>query len=335
MRKVRWISLLILLFTMLSTPVLADGPDGDVVIWGDNYTLRSGQTISGDLVVYAGNVKLEDGSKVNGSVALFGGDLEVSGEIDGDITVWGGNVQIRSSATIRGQVVSIGGNVNREEGADVRGEEWEGLPFRERIPHIPTFPPQVPTIRTYQPWDNQWVRNISNVFRSAFGIIVLVVLGILVVVFIPQHTDTVAETIIKAPFQSFLTGLAAWIVVPIVAVILTITICLSPIAALLALIVGVALLFGWIAAGLLLGVKVLRAVTSKEPNHVAAVAAGVLILSLLSFIPCLGFLVTVIVLTWSMGAVAYSFFGTRAYTEPPPKFLSGSPKKYDPRMDKE
>ena len=48
-----------------------------------------------------------------------------------------------------------------------------------------------------------------------------------------------------------------------------------------------------------------------------------------------GFLMTTVVLTWSMGAVAYSFFGTRAYNEPPPKILVGSSSKgYDPRQDK-
>jgi hypothetical protein len=150
----------------------------------------------------------------------------------------------------------------------------------------------------------------------------MTILGILVVVFIPQHTDTVAETIAKAPVQSFLTGVAAWVVVPIVAVLLAITICLSPVAALWLLIVAVALLFGWIAAGLLLGVRILRAVTDKEPNPVAAVALGVLILSLLSLIPCLGLVFSAVILTWSLGAVGYSFFGTRAYNEPPPKILT-------------
>jgi hypothetical protein len=166
--------------------------------------------------------------------------------------------------------------------------------------------------------------------------LVLIVLGILVVVFIPSHTDNVAEAIIKAPLQSFLTGLVAVIIVPIVAIVLTVTICLSPVAVLLLLIVGVAMVFGWIAAGLLLGVKVLRALTKSEPNPVAAVALGVFILTLLAFAPCLGFLITAVGVTWSMGAVAYTFFGTRAYNEPPPKFLSGSPsQQYDPRIDQE
>ena len=329
MKRIGLAFLLIVLFATLTTPVLADGPEGDVVIWGDNYVLKSGQEINGDLLVYGGNVDLESGSQVDGDVTLFGGNVTISGEVDGDVAVWGGNVNIKSSATVRGQVVSVGGNVNREEGADVRGEEFEGFPFN------PPLPPHIPRVRTMRSMDNRWMRSLSNAFRGLFGVLVLVVLGILVVVFIPHHTDKVAETIIKAPLQSFLSGLVAWIAVPLIALVLTITICLSPVAALLLLVAGVALLLGWIAAGLLLGVKVLRALTNKEPNPVAAVAAGVLILCLLSLIPCLGFLLTAVVLTWSMGAVAYSFFGTRAYNEPPPKILAGgSSKGYDPRQDK-
>jgi hypothetical protein len=328
MRKVKWLLLLIVLFAVPATPVLADDPEGDVVIWGDNYTLRSGQTIHGNLLVYAGNVKLEEGSEVRRDVTLFGGDLDVAGQIDGDVTVWGGNITIRSSAVIRGQVVSVGGKVVREEGADIRGQEWEGLPFRIPNPPKPPIPPSPPILRRYQDWGSGWWKNVGEVFRSAFGVVVMAILGILVVVFIPQHTDTVAETMAKAPLQSFLTGLAAWIVVPVVAVVLVITICLSPVAALWLLVAGVALLFGWIAAGLLLGVRILRAVTDKEPNPVAAVALGVLILSLLSLIPCLGLAFSAVVLTWSLGAVGYSFFGTRAYNEPPPKILTSTGKEH-------
>ena len=327
MRKVKWLLLLIVLFAIPATPVLADDPEGDVVIWGDNYTLRSGQTIHGDLLVYAGNVKLEESSEVSRDVTLFGGDLDVAGQIDGDVTVWGGNITIRSSAVIRGQVVSVGGKVVREEGADIRGQEWEGLPFRVPNPPKPPILPNPPLLRRYQDWGSGWWKNVGEVFRSAFGVVVMAILGILVVVFIPQHTDTVAETMAKAPLQSFLTGLAAWIVVPVVAVVLVITICLSPVAALWLLVAGVALLFGWIAAGLLLGVRILRAVTDKEPNPVAAVALGVLILSLLSLIPCLGLAFSAVVLTWSLGAVGYSFFGTRAYNEPPPKILTSTGKE--------
>jgi hypothetical protein len=348
MKKISLWTVLAVLFLSLATPVLADGPEGDVVIWGDNYTLESGQRIKGDLLVYGGNVKLERDSEVDGDVTVFGGNLVIEGEVDGDVTVWGGNVKIKSGATIRGQVVSVGGNVDREEGADIRGNEIEGLPFEPPIvpkppkpPRVPT-PPQFPHVRMHRPWNSQLLKGIGNAFRSAFGILVMVVLGILVVAFIPRHTEIVAETMIKAPTQSFfsglvalIAGLVALIVISIVSTILILTICLAPIGLVLLLpfvVVGIALLLGWIAAGLLLGVKVLRALTNKEPNHILAVAIGILILSLLSAIPCLGWLVASVVITWSLGAVIYSLFGTRAYNEPAPRIVGS---KYDPRMDKE
>lgn len=324
MKKVKWLFLLVFVSLLAAVPVLADGPSGDVVIWGDDYTLRSGQTVQGDLLVFGGSAILEAGSKVERNVTLFGGDLDAAGEIGGDVAVWGGDMTARSSAVIRGQVVSVGGTVSSEAGADIRGQELQGLPFRVPNPPKVPIPSRPPVASRYQDWGSRWWQNISAIFRSAFGVIVLTVLGILVVVFIPRHTDTVAETIAKAPLQSFLTGLAAWIVVPVVAAVLIITICLSPVAALWLLVAAVALLFGWIAAGLLLGVRILRAVTDKEPNPVPAVALGVLILSLLAFVPCIGLLLSAVVLTWSMGAVAYSFFGTRAYDEPPPKILSST-----------
>jgi hypothetical protein len=334
MKKIGLALLLAILLALLAMPVYADDPDGDVVIWGNSYTLESGETIRGDLLVYGGDVKLEEDSKVDGDVILFGGNLTAAGEIDGDVTVWGGNVKIKSSATVRGAVHAIGGNVDREEGADVRGEEFEGFPFKPPTPPTPPTPPRITRTWPSHQWASRWFKRIGDMFRGIFGMVVMIVLGILVVVFIPHHTNTVAETIVKAPLQSFLTGLAAWVAVPLVALVLAITVCLSPVAVIVVLIAGVALLLGWIAAGLLLGVKVVRAVTNQEPNPVAAVAIGILLLSLLSFIPCLGFVLTAVVLTWSLGAVAYSFFGTRAYNEPPPKILGTSDKKgYDPRMD--
>jgi hypothetical protein len=347
MKKIGLLALLVLLFASLAMPAVADGPEGDVVIWGDDYTLKSGQRIKGELLVYGGSVILEQDSQVDGDVTVFGGSVTISGEIGGDVTTWGGNVNIESSAVIRGQVISIGGKVNRQEGADVRGNEIEGLPFRPPAiprPPIPPVLPQLPRMRMQRDWGSDLVRQIADVFRSAFGVLVMVVLGVLVVAFIPRHTETVAETMVKVPLQSFATGLiacavgaVALIVVSIVTTILVATICLAPLGLMLLvpfIVVGIALLLGWIATGLLLGVKVLRALTHKEPNHIAAVALGVLILSLLSFIPCLGWALSVVVIAWSLGAVIYSLFGTRAYNEPAPRLFGPAAKSYDPRIDK-
>ena len=194
------------------------------------------------------------------------------------------------------------------------------------------------------------VRGITSFFRSAFGILLLVVLGILVVTFIPQHADTVAETMVKAPGKSFISGLVALLggsvilaILSGIGALLTVTICLAPVGLALflpALVAGVAVLFGWIAAGLLLGTKVLRAASKKEPTPVTAVAVGILLLTLISNVPCVGWALAVATLMWSVGAVVQSLFGTRPYNAAPT--VAGTDDgpgdasvdaEYDPRMD--
>jgi len=326
MRKIGFVLVFALLLLSLAAPVLADGPDGDVVIFGSNYTLESEQRIQGDLLVYGGNVTLEAQSQVGGDVTVFGGNVVISGEVAGDVTVWGGDVSIKSGATVRGRVVSVGGKVNREEGADIRGDQVDGWPFpsRPNLPEVPRVPvpPQLPRVNMHRPWRSNTLRGVGDLFRGVFGIVVMVVLGILVVVFLPRHSETVAETMVKGPVQSFAAGLATivggsvlLIVLSLIAALLIATICLSPVGLLLLLpwlIAGVALLFGWISAGLLLGVKVLRAITHKEPNRVAGVAVGIPLLTVVSYIPCVGWLAAVLVVIWSLGAVVFSLFGTRS-----------------------
>jgi hypothetical protein len=368
MKRGSLVVLLTLLLVSLAVPVLADGPDGDVVIAGRNYVLESGNTIKGNLVVFGGSVTLEPESEVSGDVAVFGGNVIISGQVKGDVTVFGGNVDIRAQATIRGQVMSVGGSVDRHPDADVRGDQIEGFPFdlpfsRERgmpevpeVPQIPTVPvrPPVPPVRVERSYNNM-LRGITSFFRSAFGILLLVVLGILVVTFIPQHTEIVAETMVKAPGKSFVSGLVALLggsvilaILAVIGAVLTVTICLAPIGLALflpILVAGVAILFGWIAAGLLVGTKVLRAVRKKEPTPVFAVAVGILLLTLLSNVPCVGWALAVAALMWSLGAVVQSLFGTRPYGSVP-LAGAGSGKAddtdidaadlnpdYDPRMD--
>ncbi len=337
----------IILVIMTISWVQADDPDGDVVIMGDNYVLKSDQKIKGNLVVYGGNVTLQEDSTVKQDVTVFGGNLTIGGNVDGDVVVWGGNVTIQSDAVVRGDVTVIGGNLTREEGADIRGKETQGWPS---APINPPSPPRVPAphVRVTRP--SGLLSGIGNMFRTLFGLIVIIVLGILVVVFIPHHTDTVAETMLKAPAQSLGSGLAALIAAPLVALVLTITVFLIPISAVVLLILGIGILFGWIAAGLLFGVKLLRALQKNEPSRIVAVAVGLPILTILSFVPCVGWLITLGLMVWSLGAVVYSLFGTRAYHEPMPPIWSrpSSPIQkppaprpdetgetaYDPRIDR-
>jgi hypothetical protein len=357
MKKNRFWLLLPLLLLTLVTPVLADDPDGDVVIWGRSYTLASGEKIKGDLLVYGGNVTAETESEIKGNITVFGGNLTLSGEVDGDVTVWGGNVNIHSDAIVRGQVMTVGGVLERHPDADIRGEEIQGfpVPIPERQPPMPPNAPQPPeapeppVVPNPPPpaaeRGNSLGRRIGNFFRGVFGIMLVMVLGVLVVAFIPRHTETVSETMVKDAGKSLVTGLIALfggsialMILAVIGSLLIATLCLAPIGLALflpILVAAIALLFGWIAAGLLLGTKMLRAIRHKEPTPVSAVAVGILTLSVISAIPCIGWALALGTVMWSLGAVVNSRFGTRPWDAVPAADATEADlEDYDPRMDK-
>jgi hypothetical protein len=283
------------------------------VIFGESFTLESGEEMGGDLVVLGGSVVLEPRSRVDGNVVVMGGSARVAGEIGGDVVTFGGNVEVRATAVVDGDLVTLGGNVQREEGAIVRGQEVGGLEFRG-LPRFWTFPTRVYSSE----WPDRWFGFIFDVFKAIFVALAVAALGLLIVLFWPKQTEKVGQAILVAPLPSGGVGLLTAVVAVALMVLLAITICLSPIALLL----GVALLaagtFGWAAVGLLVGRRLLEAFKVKVITPLMAVAAGILLLSLLGAIPCLGALVVIVAGCVGLGAVVLTRFGTQTYPLPVP-----------------
>jgi hypothetical protein len=307
MKKVLLACLLALLLVASATPVFADG-DGGRIIFGDSFTLESGERMDGDLVVLGGSVVLETRSRVDGNVVVMGGSARVAGQVDGDVVTFGGNVVLRSTAVVDGDLVTIGGNVQRDPGADVRGSEVEGLEF-EGLPRFWTFP----TRPDFYRWGDLWSSSIFNVFGDIVVALALAALGLLIVLFWPKHTEAVGQAAFTAPLPSAGVGLLTGVVAVVLIVLLAITICLSPVAFLLGVAMLVAGLFGWVAIGLLVGRRLLEAFNVKGVTPLMAVAAGTLLISLLRAIPCLGAVVGFVVGCAGLGAVVLTRFGRQTY----------------------
>ncbi len=86
---------------------------------------------------------------------------------------------------------------------------------------------------------------------------------------------------------------------------------------------SLAALFGWLAAGLLVGRRVFEAFRATHTPPMLEIAAGVAVLSLLSAIPCAGPLFTFLLTCWGLGAVILARCGTVPY--PPRESASTSP----------
>jgi hypothetical protein len=320
MKKIITACLLALLLIAPAGPVLANGGEG-VVIFGKDFTLESGEELDGDLVVFGGNVVLEEDSFVDGTVFIMGGSATVAGKVDNELVAFGSNVELKSTAFIGSDVVAWGGQLERAEGAVVKGNVLKGVAtdfFRgPRIVRVVPFP-STPDIVPLEAGSRFFFNTVMDILKAIVTALALMALGLLVVLFLPRQTETVAQAVLTAPLPSLGVGFLTAVVAVGLTVLLTITICLSPIALFIGLITTVAGFFGWISVGLLVGQKLLEGLQVREPAPLVAVVIGVLLISLISALPCLGFFVFVGVVSLGLGGVVLTRFGTMSYLEGPP-----------------
>ncbi len=287
----------------------------DQVIFGGNFTLQSGDVIEGNLVVFGGNVELETDSLVNGDVVVFGGNVDADGEVNGDLLVIGGHANLMGNALIRGDLITPGGTVDRADGARVEGQvitDSEIL-FRIGIPGTRILTPRVP-VPGFSFNFNPVFQLLSLLFRT-FS---LAALAVLLVMFLPQQAERAAQAAASQPLIAGGLGLLTVIVLPPLLIVLTIAslLLLTPVSLLGFLLLGLAVLFGWIAMGLEVGNRLAGMFNQHWP---AALSAGIgtflltFVISSIGLIPCLGFLAGILIASLGLGAVILSRFGTQEY----------------------
>jgi hypothetical protein len=286
--------------------------DGRVVV-GGTYTLQTGQTLTGDLVVIGGSGTTQPGSHVVGGVALIGGMLDISGEVDEDIFALGGIVTLGPTAVVHGDVITIGAIVNRSELAQVEGQVTEGTfdeGFDLALPGV-VLPPAIGRIdvplRGWTP-----LNMFFSVGWSVLKALVAAGLAVLVVMLWPERAARVSRSATAQPVVAFLIGLVTSIFAATLIIVLAITICLSPISLIGAVVLAAAVILGWVGMGLAVGWRMAQAF--KRDWHPATQAGvGTLVVSLavyaVALIPCVGMFFGMIVWMIGLGAVILTRFG--------------------------
>lgn len=212
--------------------------------------MRSGGAIAGSLVIFGGNLNVEQGGAIRGDVVVVGGNLEIAGDVTGDISIAGGNVNLHSTAVVNGDINIAGGNLNRSEGAVVRGSINQG-----NSPRI-GFPRSLPLIGFSTGLDRTF-----DFWGGLIGALAMAALGALLVVFFPTPMHRVAETVESSLLPSVGVGCLTLIVVPVLALLLTITLIGIPLVVILAIAAVAAWYFGWITIGYLAGQRILLTFT--------------------------------------------------------------------------
>jgi len=292
-------------------PAYAANCADDHAVFGDRYTLLAGQQLDSNLIVLGGQATIAAGATTNCKVVVVGGDLDLAGKVLQDVVVMGGNAHLRSTAEIDGQLQSLGGNLSQDDGAQIKGGVSQGFstdlgggssrsPFDSGIPFLASV--------------FAFYRTITRTFLGSLG---LGLLALLVVLFWPQQTARVRAAVANAPGQSGALGLLTVVAVPVLIFLATITICLIPVAFMAMLLLGAAMAFGWIALGALVGDRLAGALNLVNLSPAVAAGLGTALLSLvvtaISWVPCIGWVAPVVMAAVGLGAVTLTRFGTQPY----------------------
>ena len=312
MKRTFKIFTLLILLSLLLVPTgsaYAQGPNpgnGGQVMFGQNFTLESGDTFEGDLVVFGGNVTLEEDSNLNGNLVVIGGTVLSNGETQGDVVVVGGQISLDKDALVGGDVVTVGGQLQQAEGATIEGEVVNNVAPDIVLPNgrIPPTAPDTPTIPDVpRPNINVSFNPFAEVFWIFFWAVIVAAFSMLLSLFWQPQIERTGEVIITQPLMTGAIGLLAFVV----ATILFLTI-IPP------MLVAFAWLFGVVAMGSQVGERFSKAV-NQVWSPVLTIGFGTFLLMLIGgavgLIPCLGGIVLFLLGMLGIGGSIITWFGVR------------------------
>ncbi|MBC8332420.1 MAG: hypothetical protein H8E28_10605 [Anaerolineae bacterium] len=310
MNRIKILTYLLLMIALVwPNAAYARGLADDKVIFGGTYTLAEGETLDGSVVVFGGAITLEANSTVNGDVVLIGGTVDAAGTINGDMVGIGGVLQLSEAAIVNGSLVTIGAALDRAAGAEINGDVVQGVnpPFQFNLPEDAVFTPGASIDRN----------PALDVVWFFFRMFMWAALAILLVIFFAKPTERVANAALSEPLITAGAGLLTAVLSPLAVLALVVTIILSPVGLVLAVLLALAWLFGWVALGLEVGQRVAKMLNQEWAPAIAS-GVGTLILYFVlagfdQIVPCVGGLPRAVVGLWGMGAVMMTYFGTRDY----------------------
>lgn len=305
-RKIRFLTLVTLLALVLvpTSAVFAQGPspDGGKVVFGDNFTLESGQTFDGDLVVFGGNVTIEEDAELNGNLVVFGGTADSNGTVNGDIVIIGGQVKLGEEAVVSGDVVTVGGQLERAEGAEIEGEVINNVQPEIDIPggRVPpvVIPPDIPNPVVQVGFGPFW-----EIFGIFFWAAVASAFAMLLSLFLQPQIERAGHAMVSQPVMMSAIGLLA------VAAGLILLITVIPL-----IVVFCAGLFGVVALGLEVGERFTKAINQVWPAVLKTGFGTFLVMVVggtIGMIPCLGGIVLALPALLVIGGTISTWFGIR------------------------
>lgn len=291
---------LLLILASLSLLLTACGADGlyQVTFITDGEHQLTG-VYPGDLLMLGGQATLLPDATLQGGLHLVSGQLDLQGQVLGDVTLLGGDLTLGPSARLRGNLNLGGGTYHPAPGSMVEGRIHTGSGIA--LPNLPERDAPPPGGRLLRTLINATLLGLAAAFLTRV---------------FPRGVARVGEAATRHSLVSGSIGLLIGVVGISLLVTMAYTILLIPVSLLGLLVLGLAVIFGWIglagAGGRLAG-RVLQHPLSPATVAFLGTLVFTFLLHLLSAIPFIGGLLGVLVAAVGLGAVALTRFGLQPF----------------------
>ncbi len=256
----------------------------EVPSFGQSIHVAAGQTLTEDAICFGCSVNV-DGT-LDGDIVAIGGSIRIGdhGRVTGDAVAVGGSVHLSDGADVAGDATAVGGRLEREPTAVVHGEA-SSTPF-----HLGVLPPVL-------------LLGVLLVPSLAFGIIAALVAW---AVAGEPRVAQVAGTIRGHTGPALLAGFAACVAYLILSGIFAYAHGASIILHFaLAIFFVVLAVVGYTGLSYVIGSRV-----ASGSSGITRVLIGALIITVIQFVPVLGWIAAVFFLFLALGAAALSGVGT-------------------------
>lgn len=309
--------------------------NGDVYAAGG--TVLVDGTVNGDLIATGGTITLS--GTVSQDVRLAGGQIMIGGSVGRNATVGGGDVHLTDSAQVRENLLAGGGHVRLagHVGRDARLGAWTVTVANEvgrdvavaaesvrltskatiggKLRYWSEEAPSIDegaTVRggvTHRPLPEGW--NIEGARRGIIGVRIVaavvnffstLIVGLVLLRMYPVFTASVTAMMRDRPGLSVGWGIVALVAVPIVAVGFLVTLFALPIGVVLLALYVATLYLARIYTVTCIGQFLFRR-PPDSPSLAGPFTAGLVLYTLLSLIPIVGGVVTLVTILFGLGAL--------------------------------
>lgn len=254
--------------------------------------------VQDNIISFGGHVNVE--GRIKKSIIVFGGSITLGGEVGDSVVGIGTAVTLKPTAIVKGDVASLGGTLKKEPGCVIEGDTiyFQGGKDLTRLLSggILTFP-LIPLL----------------LIIKLIGFFIWLFIALVAAALFPRQL-TLASSQVRSSFWPVVgTGLVAIILfsgLVIVFAFLSLVLIGIPFLLLLAAFGLVVKIFGQVALFLFFGESLGRSVNRRTPSPLAAVVIGLLVVSLIKFIPILGFLFSFCLNIIGWGVAIRTKFGT-------------------------